>query len=88
MSPDGREIVYQANGRLYLRSMSELEARQITAPLTDTLTVSSPGSPVFSPDGKTIAYWGDGSLKKVAVRGGSRHDLSYCEPPGPHLLGI
>jgi Tol biopolymer transport system component len=63
ISPDGSKIAYSVNGRLLLRSMSELAARQIAT--ADALT-----HPVFSPDGQSIAFWGDGALKRVALTGG------------------
>jgi len=71
ISPDGTQIAYVANQRLYLRSMSALEDKPVPggespggAPLTD---------PVFSPDGQWIAFHSssDRLLKKVAVTGGA-----------------
>jgi len=68
ISPDGTHIVYVANQRLYLRSMDELEARPI--PGTDTSGFIT--NPVFSPDGKSLAFWAaDLTLKRVAVSGGA-----------------
>ena len=49
MSPDGTRIVYAADGRLFLRSVSEFEARAI--PGTDPAI-----SPVFSPDGQSLVF--------------------------------
>ncbi len=62
-------MVYPANNRLYLRSMSDLDAKPI--PGTD-----EPGNaynPVFSPDGRWIVFFSDRSqtLKKIAVTGGT-----------------
>ena len=59
LSPDGSRLVYAANGRLYTRSMSELEPRELpgTGPAI---------SPVFSPDGRSVAFWSD-SLKRIAI---------------------
>ena len=36
ISPDGAQMVYLANNRLYLRSMSEIEARPISRPIVDS----------------------------------------------------
>ncbi len=60
ISPDGTRLVYSANGRLYLRSMSEFESRELpgTGPALN---------PVFSPDGQSVAFWGDSRLKRIAV---------------------
>jgi len=68
LSPDGAQVAYLANGRLYLRSMSELEARPIAG--ADSGFVSSP---VFSPDSRSVAFWSsaDRTLKRVAVGGGA-----------------
>lgn len=52
MSPDGAQVVYVANQRLYLRSMSELEA----TPIPGTENTQGMLNPVFSPDGQSIAF--------------------------------
>jgi serine/threonine-protein kinase len=71
ISPDGTKIVY-ATDRLYVRSLSELAAR----PIAGTEHVGGLiGTPVFSADGRSIAFWfgpdpTKGELKKVAVDGG------------------
>jgi eukaryotic-like serine/threonine-protein kinase len=51
ISPDGARIVYAANRQLYLRSMSDVEAKPIPGTNVDA------GSPFFSPDGQ----WWDSS---------------------------
>ena len=53
ISPDGTQIVYVANQRLYLRRISELEARAI--PGTDGWGGTL--NPAFSPDGRFIVFW-------------------------------
>ena len=50
ISPDGARMVYVANTRLYLRSMSELDARAI--PGTEAPAGAFVTNPVFSPDGR------------------------------------
>jgi hypothetical protein len=54
ISPDGTHIAYTAEGRLYLRAMSELEARAI-AGTDESIT------PVFSPDGQSLVSGENGS---------------------------
>ena len=71
VSPDGTRLVYVANSQLYLRSMSDLEARPI--PGTQGTPGTSPFAPVFSPDGQSIAFYSqvDRAVKKVAASGGA-----------------
>jgi serine/threonine-protein kinase len=81
ISQDGTQIVYAANQRLYLRLMSELEARPIQG--TDGLNINNP---VFSPDGRTIAFEParENILRSIAVTGGAPVTLG----PIDYGLGI
>jgi Tol biopolymer transport system component len=77
LSPDGTLLAYAAaanGGRtsLYLRPLDELAARPI--PSTEGAT-----TPFFSPDGRWLAFYADGVLKKVSVTGGV--PLTICEAP-------
>jgi serine/threonine-protein kinase len=69
ISSDGTQIVYEADRRLYHRSISELDAR----PIPGSETFNAVGNPIFSPDGRSIAFWAalDRTLKKIAVTGGA-----------------
>ena len=69
LSPDGTQLVYVASNRLFLRSMSELEAHEIPG----TNLGAGIANPVFSPDGKSLAFLerNDRSLKRIAVTGGT-----------------
>ncbi len=75
VSPDGRYFVYRASPagggwRLYLQSLSELDATPITG--------SEDGqNPFFSPDGTWVGFFARGQLKKVATSGGA--PLTICE---------
>lgn len=73
VSPDGARVVYSANGQLYLRSMEDVEARPIPGTNDDA------EMPFFSPDGQWVGYASlrEGSIKKVAIRGGS--PLTLCK---------
>src|SRR5215510_12631434 len=65
ISPDGTQMVYVANQRLYVRSMSEFEARPIPG-----AEMPGIGTPVFSPDGRSIVVWVGGpnpTIKKFGV---------------------
>src|SRR5262249_50931836 len=55
ISPDGRQLVYVDNGRLFVRSMSDLEAKPIPGTDTSLVTLGT-SSPVFSPDGQWVAF--------------------------------
>jgi len=79
ISPDGRQMVYVANQRLYLRSMSDPEARVIAGTDTGTPVLS----PTFSPDGRSIAFWSgeDQTLKRIAVTGGAVTTICHVESP-------
>jgi Tol biopolymer transport system component len=77
ISPNGRDLVYVANSRLYLRSISELEARAIPG----TEIKEGIYNPVFSPDGQSIAFFADNTLKRVAVGGGT--PVTICSARAP-----
>ena len=65
VSPDGGSIVFAASDSFYLHSLSERGDRRI---LTSRVVVSCP---VFSPDGRSIAYAEAGQLKRIDVSGGA-----------------
>jgi serine/threonine-protein kinase len=69
LSPDGTQIVYSANTRLYLRMMGDLNERPIAGIDGNSAVVN----PVFSPDGRSIVFWSgsDQTLKRIAVAGGA-----------------
>ena len=69
ISPDGRHIVYSANGGLTLRPVDQLQGTPL--PGTDVDPSGGAKSPFFSPDGQWIGYEGGGRLKKVALGGGA-----------------
>ena len=68
LSPDGRMVVFRrregANSSLYRRSLDSLVAERISGS-------DGTGSPIFSPDGKQLAFVdAGGSLKTLPVEGG------------------
>jgi serine/threonine-protein kinase len=79
ISPDGTLIVFVANNRLYARSMWDADARPV--PGTESRTTLGP--PVFSPDGRSIAYWSaaDSTIKRVSVEGGAVTTLCQADAP-------
>jgi serine/threonine-protein kinase len=70
LSPDGRRVAFLGwNGSirgLYVRNIGELEARPIYRE-----GATNPGQPIFSPDGKWIAFIEGRRLKKVPADGGT-----------------
>ena len=67
ISHDGSKLVYVANNQLYLKSISEVEAKPIPG------TNQSPDHPMFSPDGQWIAFFveSERTLKKIPLAGGA-----------------
>jgi eukaryotic-like serine/threonine-protein kinase len=68
VSPDGRRIVYAGqaganNYQFYLRGVNELDARAVPG-------TTNAVQPIFSPDGRWIAFEVGGQLVKVPVDGG------------------
>jgi eukaryotic-like serine/threonine-protein kinase len=81
VSPDGLNIAFVAESadghtHLWLRSLESLEARMLDG--TDGAFLW----PFWSPDGRFIAFFAQGKLKKVAASGGP--SVVICEtPPEP-----
>jgi eukaryotic-like serine/threonine-protein kinase len=77
LSPDGRHVAFVAAAagrltRLWLRSLDALAAQPIEG--TDNAV-----SPFWSPDGRFLAFFSEGRLRKVAVEGGSPETLCDTE---------
>ena len=66
-APDGSHLAYVANNRIYVRSMAENDASPVAG--TDDVTVRSRVAFAWSPDGKSLAYVGDGVMKKIPLNG-------------------
>jgi serine/threonine protein kinase len=78
ISHDGKKIVYSTSKGLYLRSVDELAAKQVSG------TGETTADPFFSPDGKWIGFFSsaDNKLKKIAVSGGAPVALADVSPLG------
>jgi len=73
VSPDGANLVYVANQRLYVRSMSDMQIRPIEGSVGDRGVTT----PFFSPDGRWVGFFDTSTqkLKKVAITGGPAIDI-------------
>jgi len=85
VAPDGRSVVYQALGKLYVRALPDGEARRLT-----TQEEHFEFYPSFSRDGTSVVYttWDDeelGTIRVVAAEGGEGRTITqepghYVEP--------
>ena len=82
ISPDERHIVYtgvnQNQSQLYLRSLDDV----VVTPISGT---EGARNPFFSPDGRYLAFFAGGKLKRVPLTGGSA--LTLCDAPGNGVHG-
>ena len=66
ISRDGTQFAYVADRQIYLRNLSETDARPVVG------TDEDASSPVFSPDGRELGFYSnqDQELKRIPVTGG------------------
>jgi eukaryotic-like serine/threonine-protein kinase len=69
ISPDGTKVAYVADSQIYLRPIDSLQSRAIQGSRT---ALQGLVSPMFSPDGQSIAFLdiADGVLKRIPLSGG------------------
>ena len=77
ISPDGTQIVYASDGRLFSRALGDFEARA----LAGTGTVLNISNPAFSADGRSVVFFSDRTLKRVGLEGGAPVELCPADPP-------
>ncbi len=75
ISPDGRSLVYQANGQLYLRPLDQIEA----TPLPGT---EDGRDAFFSPDSRSLAFFTDTQLKTMDLSEGTQVAIADLESRG------
>jgi eukaryotic-like serine/threonine-protein kinase len=80
ISDDGRQMAIVANARIYLRSLSELDAK----PIAGTEGFQNITSPAFSPDGLSLVFFAqsDQTLKRIGLTGGSA--VTICPATNPY----
>jgi len=80
VSPDGRRIVFLGAGEpgrqpLWMRPLDSLSAQPLPGTEGGSL-------PFWSPDGRAVAFFTDGALKKVEVTGGAAQTLCTTQGAG------
>lgn len=82
ISADGRRLVYvgldKGGSRLYVRDLSDFNTHSV--PGTERAE-----EPFFSPDGKWLAFFSNGELKRIPVNGGSPLTIAADVVPRPSL---
>ncbi|MCW8880175.1 MAG: amidohydrolase family protein [Kangiellaceae bacterium] len=83
VSPDGKQVIFQALGKLYSKQLPKGKPKRLTRSKNEFEFY-----PSFSHDGKWVVFtsWNDkaqGSVKKVRARGGKSTQLT--EQPGKYL---
>ena len=63
ISRDGSKIAYVGNNRIWVRPLSMLTSTEVQG----SENGSGLGSPVFSPDGRSIAFWGGGRNPGIRI---------------------
>ena len=74
ISPDGRRIVYPASGRLWVRELSQLTARELDG-------TTKAVAPAWSPDSNWVAYVVGDQLRKSPISGGSAVTITTMAGP-------
>jgi serine/threonine protein kinase len=64
VSPDGEMVVFEQEGKLWLRSMNELAPRVLPG-------TEDGQNPFWSPDSKSIGYFHKEELRRISAHGGS-----------------
>ena len=81
VSPDGASFVYTGPEAFYLRRMDGFEERAIAGSPGEVDLLNS--NPTFSPDGRYLAYFHAGFLRRIAVGGGASVTLAPAERISP-----
>ena len=75
ISPDATHVAYVANRQLYVRAVGDLQP----AMLVPNEKRAPINSLVFSPDGRTIAFWNGSGIARVSLSGGPQTSLARVD---------
>ena len=77
---EGARLVYSAGSQLYVRRLASLTSE----PVPGTALTAGVINPVFSPDGQSIAFYTERTLRRVPVGGGTPFTLAtdFLNPQG------
>jgi Tol biopolymer transport system component len=78
ISPDGRHIAYVEGEKLRIRDLDRVDSREV------------PGSekaisPFWSPDGRSVAFFAAGFLRRAPIEGGATKTVCELKPAGSVL---
>ena len=73
ISPDGTRLVYVAQSKLFTRSLDQAISTELPG-------TEGAQAPFFSPDGRWIAFFANGKLKKISLQGGQVVTLCDAGP--------
>jgi len=88
LAPDGGRLAYVAGGpdgalRLWLRDFAARDARPVSG--TEREVAFNTSNPIWAPDGRALAFYSDGRLKRVDSSGGTVETV--CALPGVAIGG-
>jgi serine/threonine protein kinase len=63
LSPDGSAVAYQGGGKLWIRSLRDLESRPVAG-------TEDGHNPFWSPDSKSIGYFHESEIRRISLVGG------------------
>jgi WD40 repeat protein len=82
ISPDGRRIVFVSDQKLYVWELDQLQPRVLTGAGTSLSRAADSVTPVWSPNGQSIAYISDGKLWRIPVQDGPPAMICSLSAPG------
>jgi len=80
LSPDGRQVLFASGGRLFVRDLGQLEARELQGAGAIEGTGSEVAVPDWSPDGQSVVYGSGGKIWRIPASGGT--PTAICNSPG------